>query len=165
MAGNPKRRLALDASFLLDLAEGKDFAHDFKEVFQARGYDLLVPPTAAGELDVLGTYGGEPQKSYANRALEKLPAWGFQPFWLSSTHLAIAEQFTNRLMALRLVPEDEWNDGMILGETSVADIPVLVTSDKHLLDIDEDALLLAFQEADLLPVHPAHPKRLLRALR
>jgi len=34
-----------------------------------------------------------------------------------------------------------------------------------LLDLDENALLLAFQEADLLPVHPVHPKRLLRALR
>jgi len=165
MAGNPKKRLALDTDFLLDLAEGKGFAHDFKELFQGRGYDLLVPPTASGELDVLATYGGEPQRSYAARALEKLPAWGCQPFWLSSTHLAIAEQFSNRLMALRLIPEDEWNEAMILGETPVADIPVLVTSDKHLLDIDDNELLLAFQEADLLPARPAHPKRLLRALR
>jgi len=35
----------------------------------------------------------------------------------------------------------------------------------HLLDIDDDALLLAFNEADLSPVHPAHPKNLLRAVR
>jgi len=40
-----------------------------------------------------------------------------------------------------------------------------VTSDKHPLDSDEDALLLAFNEADLAPVRPVHPKRLLRALR
>ena len=40
-----------------------------------------------------------------------------------------------------------------------------MSSDKHLLDKDEEALLLAFNEADLAPVHPAHPKRLLRALR
>ncbi|MCI0534165.1 MAG: hypothetical protein L0Z50_02940 [Verrucomicrobiales bacterium] len=46
-----------------------------------------------------------------------------------------------------------------------ASIPLLVTSDKHLLDVDEDALLLAFNDADLLPVHPSHPKRLLKALR
>jgi hypothetical protein len=31
--------------------------------------------------------------------------------------------------------------------------------------IDKDALLLAFNEADLSPVHPVHPKRLLRVLR
>jgi hypothetical protein len=34
-----------------------------------------------------------------------------------------------------------------------------------LLDVDEDALLLAFNEADLLAVHPSHPKALLKALR
>jgi hypothetical protein len=34
-----------------------------------------------------------------------------------------------------------------------------------LLEIDEDALLLAFNEAELSPVHAVHPKRLLRALR
>ena len=51
------------------------------------------------------------------------------------------------------------------GAKSLAEIPLLVTSDKHLLNIDEDALLLAFNEADLSPVHPVHPKRLLRVLR
>jgi hypothetical protein len=40
-----------------------------------------------------------------------------------------------------------------------------VTSDRHLLDIDDDALLLAFNQADLSPVLPVHLKRLLRALR
>jgi len=69
------------------------------------------------------------------------------------------------LLLQRLIPEDEFNDGLILAETSLAAIPLLVTSDRHLLDIDEDALLLAFNEADLPPVHPAHPKRLLQVLR
>ena len=66
---------------------------------------------------------------------------------------------------LRLIPEAERNDGKILAQTSLAQIPLLVTSDKHLLDIDKEALLLAFNEADLFPVHPAHPKRLLKALK
>jgi hypothetical protein len=34
-----------------------------------------------------------------------------------------------------------------------------------LLDIREDELLLAFSDADLPPVHPAHPKRLMKAVR
>lgn len=66
---------------------------------------------------------------------------------------------------MQLIPDEEWDDGLILAETSLGNIPLLVSSDKHLLDIDEDALLLAFNEADLLPVHPVHPKRLLKALR
>lgn len=55
---------------------------------------------------------------------------------------AITERFAERLFARRLLPPDEFNDGLILAETSAAEIPLLVTSDRHLLDMDEDALLL-----------------------
>ena len=165
MAASPKKQLALDANLLLDLAEGKDFAHDFKDEFQARGYEFLVPPTAAAELNILSIYGGEPQKTFASQVLQKLRAWKCQAFSLSDTRLAIAEQFRRRLSELQLIPDEEWDDGLILAETSLGNIPMLVTSDAHLLDIDENALMLAFNAADLLPVHPVHPKRLLKALR
>jgi hypothetical protein len=87
------------------------------------------------------------------------------PFSLSDTSLAVAVQFRRRLSELKLIPDEEWDDGLILAETSLGDIPMLVTSDVHLLDIDEEELTLAFNAADLLPVHPVHPKRLLKALR
>ena len=165
MAGSPKKSLALDANLLLDLAEERDFAHEFREEFQDRGYTLAVPPTALAELDVLALGGGPDQRRFANIALEKLHSWGCQPFALSSTCLAIAAQFGLRLLDLRLLPETEVNDGKILAQTSLVAIPLLVTSDRHLLDIEDEALLLAFNEADLIPVHPVHPKGLLRALR
>jgi len=85
-----------------------------------------------------------------------------RPFDPDSAAEAVCEQFVRGLLRKRLIPEGEFNDGLILAETSLADIPLLVTSDKHLLNIDEDALLLAFNEAELAPVHPVHPKRLLR---
>jgi len=69
------------------------------------------------------------------------------------------------LLNLRLLPDTELNDGKILAQTSLMAIPLLVTSDRHLLDIAEEALLLAFNESDLFPVRPAHPKALLKALR
>jgi hypothetical protein len=165
MAASPKKQLALDANLLLDLAEGKDFAHEFREEFQSRRYELLVPPTAAAELNALSLYGGEPQRVFANQALRRLREWKCQLYLLSDTKLAIAEQFGRRLLELRLVPKEEWNDGRLLGETSLAALPLQVTSDKDSLEIGEDALVLAFSDADLLPVHPVHPKRLLRALR
>jgi hypothetical protein len=165
MAANTKKSLALDANLLLDLAEGNDFAHDFREEFIGRGYSLVVPPTVLAELEALATTGRAPQCRFANIALEELCAWECQPFALSATKLAIAHRFAERLLDLRLIPETERNDGKILAQTSLMQIPILVTSDKHLLDVDEEALLLAFNEADLLPVHPAHPKRLLKALR
>jgi hypothetical protein len=106
-----------------------------------------------------------PQSDFAKTPLAKLGNWQCEPFVLSATGLAIAHRFGERLIDLRLIPETERNDGKILTQTSLVQIPLLITSDAHLLDIDEDALLLSFNEADLLPVHPVHPKRLLRALR
>jgi len=106
-----------------------------------------------------------PQKELADVALEELAAWRCQPIALSSTQLVIAMRFAARLMDSSLIPESEQNDGKILAQTSLAQIPLLATADKHLLDIDEDKLLLAFSDADLLMVHPVHPKRLLKALR
>jgi hypothetical protein len=49
-AANPRKRLALDTKLLLDLVAGADFAHEFKEVFQIRGYAFLAPPTVLSEL-------------------------------------------------------------------------------------------------------------------
>ena len=89
---------------------------------------------------------------------------GIGAFDLSSLQRGIAEHFADRLLVKGFVPTEEWNDALILAEVSLAAVPLLVTSDKHLLDIDPDALRLVFDEADLAPVHVVHPKRLLRAL-
>ena len=161
-----KKQLSLDANIVFDLARDKDFAHDFREIFQSKGYALVLPPTAAQELHVIFTDGdSEADRELARTGLTRLTQWGIRPFDLDSAAEAICEQFVRGLLGQRLLPEDEFNDGLILAETSLAEIPLLVTSDKHLLNIDEDALRLAFNEADLAPVHPVHPKNLLRALR
>ena len=161
-----KKHLSLDANVVFDLAEGKEFAHDFREIFQSKGYALVLPPTAAHELHRIFTHGDSvAERELARKALTRLLQWGIRPFDLDSTAEAICEQFVRGLLRQRLLPEDEFNDGLILAETSLAKIPLLVTSDKHLLHIDENSLLLAFNEADLAPVRPVHPKNLLRALR
>lgn len=164
MAASPKKSLALDTNLLLDIAGKKDFAHEFKEEFSSRGYSLLVPPTVIAELAFFASLDDAPQHELANVALEKLRYWKCQPFTLSSTEMAIAFRFAARLIDVSLIPETEQNDGKILAQTSLAKIPLLVTSDKHLLDMDEDALWLAFNDADLFPVHASHPRRLLKAL-
>ncbi len=161
-----KKRLSLDANFLFDLAEEEDFDHDLLEALQRKGYGLALPPTAAHELHIIFTCGdSEAERELARTALTCLKQWGILPFDLDSAAEAVREQFVRGLLQQRLIPEDEFNDGLILAETSLEGIPLLVTSDRHLLDIDDDALLLAFNDADLSPVRPVHPKGLLRALR
>ncbi|MBM3841508.1 MAG: type II toxin-antitoxin system VapC family toxin [Verrucomicrobia bacterium] len=164
MAANGQRRLALDTNLLLDLAAGENFALEFREVFQGRGYALFVPPTVGVELLWKQKY--DPAKrQLAQHALLRMREWGIRTIELSDMKSALAEQFARRLLLNQLLPEGEFNDGMILGETAQSGIALLVTSDRHLLSIEEEALLLAFQDAGLSPVRAAHPKRLVRALR
>ena len=56
------------------------------------------------------------------------------------------------------------SDGLTLPETALPGIPVLVTSDGDLLDIEETELRVQFEDADLSPVQICHPKLLLKAM-
>ncbi len=145
-----RKQLSLDANIVFDLAGDKDFAHNFQETFQSKGYALVLPPTAAHELHLIFTHGGSvAERELARTALIRLKFWGICPFDLDSLADAICEQFVRVLLRQRLIPEDEINDGLILAETSLAEIPLLVTSDKHLLNIAEEALMMAFNENGL----------------
>jgi hypothetical protein len=149
---------------MLALAEGRDYAHDFRQRFQAAGYTLLARPTVFQELAYAGLYETEVKRSNAQKAISQAANWGIVPFDFSSVEKAISERFAQRLFLQQLLPAEELNDAFILAEASIAQIPILVTSDKHLLDMDQDALLLLFDEADLAPVRAAHPRGLLRAI-
>jgi predicted nucleic acid-binding protein len=161
----PAKQLALDTNLPLDLADGLDAAHAFREQFQEKGYALVVPPTVVTDLTLKAEDKIDPKKAkLAMRALQSLREWGIRPYDLQSVGHGIASEFASRLIEHGLLPEGEFNDGLIVAETSLRGIPVLVTSDKHLLDIPNEALQLELSEADLNPVSVAHPRLLLRAL-
>ena len=166
MARNGRRKpLGVDTNLLLDLAREFEVAHEFREVFQAAGYTLLAGPTVFEELGFAALHGNEEERALAQKAVAQAAGWGIRPFDLSDVERAIAERFAVRLLDRGLLPEEEFNDALILAECALAGIPLLVTSDRHLLDVDADALALTFNDADLAPVHPVHPKALLKALR
>ena len=72
MTASPKKQLALDAHLLLDLAEGKDFAHEFRGEFQACDYEFLLPPTAAAQLNAL-IQSRSPPASFRDSLLQSFP--------------------------------------------------------------------------------------------
>jgi predicted nucleic acid-binding protein len=157
--------LSLDTNVILNFAAGWGVALEFKEQFQARGYQLSVVPRVVAELGWAAANGDSEERSVAAVALDNLEAWGIQVVELSSTDRAIANRFAEILLGNGLVASQELNDARILAETSLARIPVLVTSDGHLLGVDEPQLRLAFDDADLMVVTVAHPRGLLRAIR
>jgi predicted nucleic acid-binding protein len=146
-ATGQKKLLALDTNFLLDLAQAESFAEDFKNFFHQLGFQLLIPPMVVTEIAVASEDDSEEKRVLAREVSKNL----------------IAERFSGRLRENGLLPFDEVNDGIILAETALGGISILVTRDRHLLDIDETSLSMAFNDADLTPVNPAHPRRLLRS--
>lgn len=163
VATGKKKLLAVDTNFLFDLARAESFAKDFKDLFQRLGFQLLVPPTVVGEVVIASEDDTEEKRVLAGEILKNLIAWGIQPFAVNSVGDAIAERFSQHLREKGLLPFSEVNDGIILAEISLGGISILATRDRHLLDIDETSLSIAFNDADLSPVSPAHPKRLLRS--
>ena len=80
-----KKQLSLDANVIFDLAEGKAFALEFREIFQSKGYALVLPPTAAHELHAIFTdEEHEAERELARTALTSLLQWGIRPFDLET---------------------------------------------------------------------------------
>ena len=127
MAATPPKLLALDTNVVLDLAEGLDAAHDFRETFTDRGYGLRLPPTAAVELRWKSV--NDPRsavRTLATRALAQLRAWDIQPLpELGGVEYAVAERFVVRLRLSGLLPDQEIN---IAGILSPADIMTIAHS-------------------------------------
>jgi DNA-directed RNA polymerase specialized sigma54-like protein len=160
----PKKRFALDANILFDLAEEKDYAHTLREVLQELGAFLEVPPTVIQELVFAAQTMPGPQGQTAGIVLQSLLSWKLIPIPLRPIEHGIAMAFAERLIRKGYLPENEENDGLLLAESSLAEIPVLITRDQHLLDIPNGVLAVELNAADLFQVQVMHPRPLLRAL-
>ena len=62
--------------------------------------------------------------------------WDIYPYDLKSVGHGITDADAQKLISGGLLPESEFNDGLIIIETALACVPGLVTSDKHLLAVD-----------------------------
>lgn len=160
--GLHSKRLSLDTNVLLDLAAGHRFAVDFKEEFQRRKYALQVVPGVMAELSALALKGNDEQRDRASVTLDHLLGWGITPIILTEAEKTYRKNFMSIVEERRILPAKEVNDARILADTGIAQIPILVTSDGGILDADPFALSLAFEDAGLCVVRPAHPAKLAR---
>jgi hypothetical protein len=157
-----RRRFALDSNILIDLGERVPFAHNFLTAYQSQG--LAVPPTVVQELTHIAFNYPTPVCKFAFDALANMRQWDIFPYDLKSVGHGITELDAQTLIRKGLLPDEEFNDGLIIIETALACLPILVTSDKHLLAINQAQLIRELGELDLPPVNIVHPKALLRAI-
>src|SRR6266404_4628521 len=129
-------QLALDTNVLMSLGRKSDSAHEFREVYQERGYSLLISPTVLAELVWPAEFGQADEIGEAQIAIDHFEHWGLETFQLGEAQHRIARQFSSLIRGRGLLPMDQRNDGVILGETALMEIPLLATADAHLLNIE-----------------------------
>jgi len=135
--------IAVDTNVLVDLADHDETVLDcFSTV--SRKFEkapIIVLPTVIGELIALLQEGGEEEKALALTALKSIRSpWRFRPFDYVPVGHGIVEETARKIRAAGLVPESEINDSLVIAEAGLANATLLLSSDKHLKDINQTAL-------------------------
>lgn len=153
-------RFALDTNVLIDLGEGLPFAQRFLATFRKTG--LVVPPTAVQELVFIASTPDHHAQKFAAEALARMRTWDIWPYDLKAVGHGITEVNAKKLASSGILPDREFNDGLIVVETALAGISTLITSDAHLLKINSPQLTQRLAEFDLPSVSIYHPRDFLR---
>ncbi len=162
MAESQDKRCALDVNVLLDLAEGRDFALNFFGVVKEKYCPLYLCPTALIELELLARDASAERKKAALTSIASLHKWGISVFDLTSVGHGCTKEFADRLIRKGYLPEEEFNDGLIVGESGCFGLPILVTSDSHLLSISASALAAELRESDFAPTCVCSPRKIVQ---
>jgi len=115
---------------------------------------ILVTPTVFQELVYLAERGyTEPDRQQATRALHGLAGWGLDLVNLVPVGHGIVERMADKLQQSRLLPAEEYNDGLILAEASLLGCAILLTGDAHLRGLDFQRTSLELKAFDVeMPV-------------
>ena len=141
------RLIAADTNVLFDLAADQGTAWDAIGLVKKKipFNQLVVLPTTVQELAFIARRGSSAEaKKLALKAATSLrtPKWDFTPLNCVPVGHGIVEQIARKLRDGGLIPEEEENDSLTLAEAALANVTLLLSSDKHLKDIDATALKL-----------------------
>jgi predicted nucleic acid-binding protein len=152
MATQNASLFAVDTNFLLDLAGEEKNATKALDVLRKKTASAIITtvPTVLDEL----AYGLEiwkgPKRALALKALTCLKQhWGIQSIDFIPAGHGLVELAADRILNDGLLPEEERNDAFIIAEAALMNCSMLITSDRHLLDIDNTKLRDTLKARDL----------------
>jgi len=151
---------------LRNLATGIDIARDALSVIRDRLPNpvVLVPPTVIDELTLAFTEpSNEMERKEAGMALRVMRGdWGFQPVDLVPVGHGIVDIIADKIRERGYLPDEERNDSLILAEAALMGCVLLVTSDRHLLDVPPGPLRLLLDSHSVSTPLIVSPHRLVR---
>lgn len=158
MATRPPRSplIAVDTNIPLDLADRKEHVLDALDVIKRKlaPARVLVPPTVFQELVFLADHSEEQaDRDQARQALRRLARWNLDVVNLVPVGHGIVERIADRLQEARLLPAQEYNDGLILAEAALLGCAILLSGDAHLRSLDFQRASLELKTFDVeMPV-------------
>ncbi len=157
--------VAVDTNILFRLSDGHEPTIDAWQLITRRlkPVQFVVPPTVLAELAYKAQDPTDPKsRELAAKALHELrPRWHMQPADFNALQDALAANAAQSLRDSALVPYEERNDALLVGEAAVLECLLLVSRDSHLLEIDHEALSLVLARLDLVAPVIASPEKLL----
>ena len=157
--------IAVDTNVLFDLADEVEDVTDAVLVIKRRlrQAQLLMPPTVREELAEEALRGEDfEKKENARRAFQLARSWHIQPVELLEDQYDLARAIGRRLRDLGLLPDDEVNDGLIVGEAALLGCSLLLTTDEHLRSMDFTRLTFELQAHDAAVPVIATPREIVR---
>ena len=121
MEASSQKRLSLDTNVLFDLAASRDFAHEFRETYQGKGYSLVIAPTVVAELYFLRLDGDREERQLASVSLAKLSTWDIRPFTLSDIQTDLAKRFAEEACELTYYEEAPYLDTLAAAHAELGD--------------------------------------------
>jgi hypothetical protein len=147
------RSIAVDTNILFDLVLEVEVVIDCLETIAKRipNSSIIVVPTVILELRKWAKSGEPQEQVIAAQALSNiLSPWGFVPVNFIPAGHEVVEQIGRKIRATGLIPTEEIHDSFIVAEAALYGATMLVSSDGHINDIDQELLKL---ELDASEVH------------
>lgn len=133
--------IAVDTNVLLDEEDEDADILDALETLRERlpHAQFVITETVFQELAWIYEHGETPLKrKLAKGALTKLLARGYTPMNFSPLERGILAEISLKIRIKELVPHEEVGDSMVIAEAAWKGCEILLTSDGHILDANED---------------------------
>ena len=145
--------IAVDTNVLLDEEDQDADVLDALKTIRERlpHAQFVVTETVFQELAWIYEHGATPLKSkLAKGALTNLLARGYTPMNLSPLERGILTEIGLKIRMKELVPHEEIGDSMVIAEAAWKGCEILLTSDGHILDANEniEALWKILKDSD-----------------
>jgi len=133
--------VAVDANVLMDEEDQEPDVLDAMAVIRKRidRAQFVVTETVAQELAWLSENGTtEHCRTLAIGVLMHLLHRGYTPLVMSPVERGIASEISLKMRMKSIIPHGEENDATLLAEAALKGCGILLTSDQHLLDANQD---------------------------